>query len=180
MNPHRRRIDQVLDPDFVAGIESIPHDELRSRRRICDDLDAELSYYRRLLHARMDLLAFELRRRRGEETRSLIDALPDILADDSPEGAPHFTLPKALPVEPPDIPMEGRRSIDRVLADDFLTHLPDITDDELGEIELMLTKAERNVSAQRHNVYEVLEILTGEIARRYRDGGASVAQLLEQ
>lgn len=180
MNPHRRRIDQVLDPEFIADIENIPHDELRARRSICDDLDAELSYYRRLLHARMDLLAFELRRRRGEETRSLIDALPDILADESHEGAPHFIVPKTLPVEPPDIPMEGRRSIDRALADDFLTHLPDITDEELEEIQLTLTKAERNVSAQRRNVYEVLETLTGEIARRYRDGGASVSQLLEQ
>jgi hypothetical protein len=180
LNPHRRRIDQALDPDYVADLESIPHDELRSRRHMCDDLDAELSYYRRLLHARMDLLAFELRRRRGEETRSLIEALPDILADGSPEGTPHFAMPKSLPVEPPDIPMEGRRSIDRALADDFLTHLPDITDEELREIQLTLTNAERSVSAQRRNVYEVLETLTGEIARRYREGGASVSQLLEQ
>jgi len=180
LNPHRRRIDQVVDPEYIADLENIPHDELRSRRSVCDDLDAELSYYRRLLHARMDLLAFELRRRTGEETRSLIEALPDILADESQMGAPHFTLPKSLPVEPPDIPMDGRRSIDRALADDFLTHLPDISDEELKEIQLTLTNAERKVSEQRRNVYEVLEILTGEIARRYRDGGASVTQLLER
>ena len=49
-------------------------------------------------------------------------------ADDSPS---HFLVPTNLPVDPPDIPMEGRRAIDRVLADDFLTHLPDIDNDEL-------------------------------------------------
>jgi len=48
---------------------------------MCDDLEGELSYYRRLLHGRLDLLNFELRRRSGEETRSLIEALPEILAD---------------------------------------------------------------------------------------------------
>ncbi len=127
----------------------------------------------------MDLLEFELRRRRGEETRSLIDALPDILADGEGVESPHFTMPKTLPIDPPDIPMDGRRSIDRVLADDFLTHLPDIDDAELSEIQLMLSKAERKVSEQRRNVYEALEVLNAEVARRYREGIVSVDQLLE-
>ena len=128
----------------------------------------------------MDLLAFELRRRSGEETRTLIEALPDILADSDEVGSSHFVVPKTLPIDPPDIPMEGRRSIDRVLGDDFLTHLPDIEDGELEEIQLMLTGAERKVSEQRRAVYDVLETLTGEIARRYRDGIVSVTELLEQ
>ena len=128
----------------------------------------------------MDLLAFELRRRSGEETRTLIEALPDILADSDDVGSSHFLVPKALPIDPPDVPMEGRRSIDRVLGDDFLTHLPDIEDAELSEIQLMLTDAERKVSEQRRAVYEVLEVLTGEVARRYRDGGVSIKELLEQ
>lgn len=127
----------------------------------------------------MDLLAFEMSRRSGAETRTLIEALPDILADDgSDQPPPQFIVPKPLPVDPPDVPMEGRRPIDRVLADDFLTHLPDIEDSELEPIQLMLTEAERNVSAQRRLVYEVLETLTGEVARRYRDGTASVSQVL--
>ena len=89
-------------------------------------------------------------------------------------------MPKSLPVEPPDVPMEGRRSIDRVLADDFLTHLPDINDDELQDIQRSLSSAEQSISEQRRRVYEVLETLSGEVARRYRDGGASLTQLLEQ
>jgi len=180
LNQHRRRIDQVLDPEFIADIENLAIDELRTRRSICDDLDAELSYYRRLLHARIDLLSFEQRRRRGEETRSLIDALPDILADGTDANAPHFSMPKTLPVEPPDVPMDGRRPVDRVLADDFLTHLPDIDDEELDEIQLMLTKTEAGVSEQRRSVHEVLETLNDEVARRYRDGIVSVNQFLEE
>lgn len=180
MNQHRRRIDQVLDPEFISGIDEIPLDELRTRRGICDELDAEFSYYRRLLHGRMDLLSFEMRRRSGEETRSLIEALPDILSDGSDEPSSHFLVPKSLPVEPPDSPVGGRRPIDRVLADDFLTHLPDIDDEELEVIQVMLTDAERRISNQRRAVYETLEALNAEVARRYRDGLASVNELLEK
>jgi len=180
VNQHRRRIDQVLDPEFISGIDEIPLDELRARRGICDELDAEFSYYRRLLHGRMDLLSFELRRRNGEETRSLIEALPDILSDGSDERSSHFLVPKSLPVELPESTVGGRRPIDRVLADDFLTHLPDIDDDELEAIQVMLTDAERRISNQRRAVYETLETLTAEVARRYRDGLASVNELLEK
>jgi len=180
LNQHRRRIDQVLDPEFVANIEDIPLDELRLRRGVCDKLDVELSYYRRLLHGRMDLLSFEMRRRTGEETRSLIEALPDILADTSGEASSHFLVPRNLPLDPPDIPLDGNRPIDRVLADDFLAHLPTISDTELQAIQAMLTEAEGDVSTQRRSVYETLEKLTTEVARRYRDGLASVNELLQQ
>ena len=128
----------------------------------------------------MDLLSFEMRRRSGEESRSLIEALPDILADSEGEKSPHFLVPKSLPVEPPDIPVEGRRSIDQVLAADFLAHLPEIENAELRSILETLTDAERKNSDQRRLVYEVLETLTGEVARRYRDGLASVTELLDQ
>jgi hypothetical protein len=74
-----RRLDQVLAPEFTADIEAFDLDELRRRRNLADEVETELSYYRRLLHGRMDLLAFEQRRRRGEELRSLIEALPEIL-----------------------------------------------------------------------------------------------------
>ncbi len=128
----------------------------------------------------MDLLSFEMRRRSGEESRTLIEALPDILADSDGETSSHFLVPKTLPVEPPDIPIEGRRSIDRVLGDDFLAHLTEIEDEELRSIQEILTDAERKVSGQRRSVYEVLETLTTEVARRYRDGLASVTEILDQ
>ena len=76
----RRRIDQIQSPEFTAGLEGLTLEELRSRRRICADLDVELSYYRRLLQGRLDLLTFEVRRRAGEEQRSLLEALPEVLA----------------------------------------------------------------------------------------------------
>ena len=64
----RRRIDILLDPEFLADLETSSVPELRDRRRMADEVETELSFYRRLLHGRMDLLAFELNRRSGEET----------------------------------------------------------------------------------------------------------------
>lgn len=178
----RRRIDRVSDPDFTQGLEDLPMDELRSRRAMCDDLDTELSYYRRILHGRMDLLAFELRRRSGEENRSLIEALPEILADaeSSPEPPTSEVVPRELPIEAPQFAGEGRRTIDRVLGDDFLTHLPTLESDELERVQGLLAETEREISKQRRKVYEAYEVLTAEITRRYRDGLADPAALLDR
>ena len=180
LDQHRRRIDAVSDPSFVADVDQLTMAELRERRQMCDELDAELSYYRRLLHGRLDLLAFEKRRRSGEETRSIIEALSEILADDDDPPARSTAIPKALPIELPEHLGEGRRTIDRVLGDDFLTHLPTIESDELDEIETALAAVEHEVSSQRRAVYDALEVFLEEMTRRYRDGLASVDELLQQ
>ena len=158
-------------------IGTVAIDELRRRRRLCEDLDGELSYYRRLLHGRLDLLGFEMRRRSGEETRSLIEALPEILSDG--DAAPRGSVPKSLPIELPDTG-KGRRAIDRVLDDDFLTHLPSVDDDELRDVEAELTRVEETISRQRRSVHDALDAILEELTRRYRDGTASVDELLQQ
>lgn len=175
MTERRRRLDIVTSPDFVDDLDDISLDELRDRRSLCDALDMELSYYRRLLHGRMDLLGFELRRRSGEETRSLIEALPEILAGSE---APATSTGRAVPVEIPDIPSTGKRAIDGVLADDFLARLPSIDDTELETIQAELTEAERSVSSQRRAVYEAYEKIQSELTNRYRQGIDDIDELL--
>jgi hypothetical protein len=174
----RRRIDIVRSTDFVEGLETISVDDLRRRRKICSDLDVELSYYRRLLHGRMDLLAFELRRRRGEEQRTLLEALPEILADGEavPEGFPQRQVEVAVP----RIPEQGRRAVDRALGDDFLTRLPDLPVEELAEIQERLTEVEGEVSRQRRDVHRVYDRIQEELTRRYREGLVSIDELLRQ
>lgn len=176
---HRRRIDQVRDAEFTSGLGDLTLDELRRRRSLLDELDTELSFYRRLLHGRMDLLSFEMRRRSGEETRSLIEALPEILAggDVPPRG--REGLPRVLPITAPEFAGEGNRTIDRVLGDDFLAHLPTLEDHELEEIQALLTAAEVEISEQRRDVYEAYEVVTGELTRRYREGLADPSELLK-
>jgi len=168
----------VTDPEFVATLTADTLEVLRERRQLCDELDNELSFYRRLLHGRLDLLGFEKRRRSGIETRSLIEALPEILADS--DAPMRETALKSPPIEAPDFFGEGQRAIDKVLSDDFLAHLPTLGDSELEEIEASLTVAERDISDQRRLVYDALELVLEELTRRYREGLANVDELLEQ
>jgi hypothetical protein len=169
---HRRRIDIVQDPAFLAGIGSLSASHLREKRMMCDDLDVELSYYRRMLHGRMDLLAFEMRRRAGEETQSLIEALPRILSEGAYTSAPGLPT-RAVPIEVPHIDRQGRRIVDKALDADFLVRLPSITDDELGEIQRFLQDVEAQVSLQRASVYRALDALQEELTHRYTDGTAN-------
>jgi len=174
----RRRIDIVRSDDFTRDLESLPVDELRRRRKLCADLDVELSYYRRLLHGRMDLLAFELRRRRGEEERTLLEALPEILAAG---GSPPGGFPeRQVEVAVPRLPEKGRRAVDRALADDFLARLPDLSAEDLAGVQDMLTEVEAEVSTQRREVYDVHDRIQQELTRRYREGLLSADELLRQ
>ena len=80
----RRRIDRVLADDFLADVENADLDRLRELRHEADQEDADLSYIRRLLQGRIDIVDAELRRRApGGEDISIVDQLAQILADDT-------------------------------------------------------------------------------------------------
>jgi hypothetical protein len=178
LDTHRRRIDTISDPGFVTHVADLDLAELRSRREMCTDLDGELSYHRRLLHGRLDLLAFERRRRTGGEERTLAEALPEILGDRPPApGSGHVTV-TGTRTDPPSLPSAGRRDIDFVLGDDFLGRLPDMSDTDLADIEERLRDAEREVSQHRATVHHAEDVLGEELRRRYREGLASVDELL--
>lgn len=162
----RRRIDQVQAEEFTSGLEDLSLDDLRARRRLCADLDVELSYYRRLLQGRLDLLTFEVRRRAGEEQRSLLEALPEVLASWA-AGEPGLPE-RRVAVELPDLPARGRRAVDQALADDFLARLPEMDDRELAGVHQRLAEAEAEVSRQRRAVFEASDRIQAELVRRYR------------
>ena len=166
VSEHRRRIDTVLEPDYLADISEADLDELRTRRETAEDVEAQISYYRRLLHGRVDLLNFELRRRSGQEERSLIEALPEILASGMTFGGePNL---RHLDPMPPIPATTGRRLIDRIMDDGILTQLPELTDDELTEAIDRVQEVEAELSAQRRQLHGVIDALQDEIIARYR------------
>lgn len=160
-----RRLDQVLAPDFSADLESFGLDELRRRRDLADEVETELSYYRRLLHGRLDLLAFEQRRRRGEEQRSLIEALPEILVGRERTGGGSA---RHLSTELPPLPVRGRRTVDRVLGSDLMVRLPELTTEDLAEASVELAEVEAELSMTRIKVQAVLDRLQAEVVSRYK------------
>ena len=166
MTEHRRNIDTVLEPDYLDDIAEVDLDELRRRRESAEDVEAQISYYRRLLHGRMDLLNFELRRRSGQEERTLLEALPEILATGMILGnEPNL---RHLETMPPLPTSTGRRLIDRIMDDGILTQLPELTSEELSEAIDRVQEVEAELSAQRRQLHSVIDALQDEIISRYR------------
>jgi hypothetical protein len=162
----RRRIDIVLEPEYLDNLSGLDLNELRRRRHTAEDVESQISYYRRLLHGRMDLLNFELRRRGGEEERTLLEALPEILAS----GMVFGEEPNLRHIETmPPIPSKtGRRLIDKIMDDSVLTQLSDLSDDDVVEALDQIQEVETEMSNQRKQLHAVIDTLQSEIVARYR------------
>jgi hypothetical protein len=63
MGERRRRIDKVLDPEFLVDLSEWPLDELCRRQAECLETETEVSYVRRMTQARIDILEAEIGRR---------------------------------------------------------------------------------------------------------------------
>jgi hypothetical protein len=178
MSGGRRRIDHVLGEDFLAGIESVSLDEVRTRRREAEQEEADLSYVRRMLQGRMDILRAELSRRSdaggGEE--KVVEHLSRILSD---AGRADHGLGRFLTVEPSRVD-EHRRSVEQVIADVGVSDVAARSDDDLRAAMARLEEFEQNVSGTRQRVQKVMDALTTEITRRYRTGAANVDDLLAE
>lgn len=163
----RRRIDVVLDPSYVDGLDGRTVAELGAMRVEVDELENELSFYRRVLHGRLDVLRFEQRRRRGEDDRPILDVLPELLSagmDGGPVGT--SDLGRLRAEFAPELP-EVERRFARVMDDDILTRLPEIDDDGLVREIDELVALEGDISARRTRLHEVHDAIVVEIGGRH-------------
>jgi hypothetical protein len=179
----QRRIDRVLDPGFIAEARSLELSELRARRDEAEAEEADISYLRRLLQGRLDILRAELvRRSQGgdRDVAGLRAALPSILSNEMLGGEAsgrHNALPRIQ--GPSHGAARHRRRVERLVSDETLARLPELDVDELTEVVETLAREEEAVSAGRRAVQRVVDVLHAELARRYREGTAKVSQLLE-
>lgn len=172
----RRRIDRVTAPDYLDDLEDRTVPQLRDLRDECRAEEAELSYVRRLLQARLDIARGELARRSGDGQADLLQALPQILAD---RRSPRVRSPRAVPLFSPD-DRRGRRSYDALTTDASIARIPDLGDDELGRLVEQLVEEERRVSGLRRIVLDHLDTLQAQLARRYRAGDVGVDDIVSR
>lgn len=167
MAEHRRRVDKVLDPAFLAGLTDWSVDELRRRLAACLEIETEVSYVRRVTQARLDILEAELdRRAAGGSVGDLIAALPEILSDEGPRApAERSRLPRQLA---PSMDIPWRRGLERLIADGTLADLPSLSDDELRSTIAQLGELEQQASAQRRALHAVIDRLEAELAARHK------------
>ncbi|MFI1652680.1 AmfC protein [Streptomyces avidinii] len=155
--------------------------ELRALRRDAQRDEADLSYVRRLLQGRIDILRAELARRadpeaarRADPEAPVVDRLSVILADapsSRSASARHVTL--GTPHSE-----EYRLLAAEMLADVELSDLGARTDDELHDGMGRLVRYEQQVSRRRQQLQRTVDDCSVEITRRYREGEAQVDDLL--
>ncbi|MGX7823969.1 RsiG family protein [Actinokineospora sp. 24-640] len=170
----RRRIDRVLAPDYVADLERLDLGEVRARRDDAAQEETDLSYLRRLLHARIDIVRAELRRR-ASGGASIVDQLATILADNA--VGPAMGSGRHQNMEPSRAEAH-RRHVEALVSDADLSDVANLPDERLALALHTYEDEEASVSTRRREVQVVMDLLNEQIAGRYRSGTASVDDLL--
>jgi hypothetical protein len=181
----RRRIDRVLAPGYVDRIEVLDLDEVRIRRAEADQEEVDLSYARRLLQGRVDILKAEQQRREGggplaaapgsRSDEAIVEALKRILTDAGPRT--DRGLGRHMSTEPSRVG-EHRREAERAVADVGGSDLGALDDERLRTAIANLSQIEARVSRSRRSVQQVVDLLTAEVARRYNLDAVTLADTL--
>lgn len=174
----RRRVDRVLAPDFLDGLGDLSLEGVRALRHEAEQEEVDLSYVRRMLQGRSDIVRAELARRSGDndENRPVVDHLTDVLAD-GPRS--DHGLGRHLTVEPSRVD-EHRRTVEAVIADTGLSDVSARTEEELRAALDKLGEVEHGVSETRAQVQVVMDALTTEVGRRYTSGTVDLDQVLNR
>jgi len=172
-------LDRILADDYLAGLEDRPVAELRALRTECQGIETQLSYLRRLVQGRHDIVTGEIDRRSHGGDRydvsDLVDRLPEILADRIHAPGPGRLTPN---MEPGDA---SGRLADRLteISERVPIEMPAEADDEaLAEVATDLSELEHEVSGLRRQLFDRIDALQAEITRRYRTGEAHVDDVL--
>ena len=176
----RRRVDRVLAPDYLVGLSQLGLEEVRVRRAEAEQEEVDLSYARRLLQGRVDILRAEQDYRATDggisrEPRTdleIVGALSRILADGGPR-VDHGMGRYLGNVEPTRVG-EHRREAERAVADVGSSDLAAMSDAVLVEAVEHLGDIEKRVSRTRRSVQVVVDALTEEVARRYATGEIAI------
>jgi hypothetical protein len=172
----RRRIDRVLGPGYLSDLSELSLSVLRERRDEAAQEETDLSYLRRLLHARIDIVRAEQERRSSGGERSVVDQLAAILADNAIGPATGSGRHQRLE---PSRAGEHRRFAEALIGDTDLSDVSSLSDEKLADALDTYADEEVSVSSYRREVQGVMDTINAEIATRYRKGTASVDDLLD-
>jgi hypothetical protein len=165
------RIQRLLDPQLISGLEARSLDELRAIKGECGDVENALSYLRRLAQGRIEILSAERsRRERGGSVEDLVKDLPNILSAESGRSA--ITDTRVPPPTAPGIELHWPDGREQIVADTTLANLPLLAADELESTIERLRTFERELSDLRRDMHRVIDALEREIAGRQVAGTA--------
>ncbi|MDA8267797.1 MAG: aerial mycelium formation protein [Actinomycetota bacterium] len=173
-------LDRVLATDYLAGMADRPLAEVRAMRAECQRAETAVSFLRRLVQGRLDIIHAYLDRREDEggevDMQELVGELGAIMAAGPPRPAGNGRLPAQLApdLEADDLTVELDQVIDAVQV----AELPRMSEAQLRSAAETLGSFEARVSQQRRALHERIDRLQAEIVSRYKSGGASADELL--
>src|SRR3954468_15963476 len=177
MEGGRRRIDRVLAAGYLDALAERSLEEVRELRRDAEQEESDMSYVRRLLQGRLDILRAEVSRRIGgtaeeaapgeESEEAFVARLARTLTDSGPRSdQSHARVPHVDPSRAG----ENRRRVEQIVADVGFSDLHALSDDDLRAAIERLEAFEEEVSRSRRRVQEVVDACTQEVGRRYKEG----------
>lgn len=170
--------DQVVSDGELAALEQMETAELRVRRQRLERAEEAVSYTRRLLQGRLDLVRAELARRDDPAAGDLLDGLAHILAGDE-RGSSDPAQARATRVRVPEDADRYASLLDRLVGDTQIRgSLSELPVDQLEGLVARYSGVERSLSSLRRALFDRIDALRDELAARYKDGRADVSELL--
>lgn len=176
-------IDAVSNSDFLSGLVDRPMAELRDMRTRCQAIENSLSYVRRLIQGRLDIVGAELTRRHDGGTAGdsgdLIGRLPDVLSDGARSIGSAGSVRPPQAMDPDQVVVDRLQvRLDSVIDSESVGNASSITNDRLSLALRELQAFEDEVSDTRKGLHTAIDVLQAEVTRRYREGEVSVDALL--
>jgi hypothetical protein len=163
----RDKLDRVLAPDYLGDLGGRPVEELRALRDECRAVGDDLSFLRRQVHGRLDIVKWELERRAAGEGPStpaeLVERLNDILS--SNVHAPGHSQ-MVDNVEPPDLD-ELTEELDSLLPPTWA--LLELDEEGLRTWAGTLEELEEGYSRPRREVFAREDAVKDALAERLAD-----------
>ena len=161
----RRRT--ITHPEPSPHLNDLSLAELRRYRERLSGEEERVSYWRRLVHARIDLLEAESR----SEGHLSFEDLVRVLGETG-SGQTRHALLHVRPADPlPELPL---------LADMWVTEIDPHDEAAVDEALARLHSAERQLTGYRRALHERIDEATGELIVRYRDDPSSALVALPE
>jgi hypothetical protein len=169
---------RIASPEFLRDLGVKPLDDLRKMRSACGQLEAQLSFARRLVQGRLDIVQAERDRRAAglpaSNLAELVAALPEMLSGRVQGSGASFRSRDIGENDDPVLEAE----LDSILDGQALVSLPASTDAHISAVTDRLVALERTISDRRRRALEAFDALSAEVIRRFRDGEVSVESVL--
>lgn len=175
MQPALEQLVSSLGPDEYSALDL---ESIRVLRSQASANEEAVSYLRRVVQVRLDIVTSELDNRRSggspSDVSDLISRLPGLLFDAHTVSGSNRP-PSSLKV--PDVSDDLMAMVDAVLPTSQLVALNELSEQEIVALSDETKELESEISATRRRLHGVIDSLGRELAQRFRADGSQVGSI---